>query len=96
MKEHKKTILETGVKSDVAFCLGPSIEKTNSVLHIMLSKKGSTSIFEMETIERKRNIRPAVFTYFLTHLQIYTRAQKKSNVIFEANIFARLNASTLA
>ena len=25
-----KTILETGVKSDVAFCLGPSIEKTNS------------------------------------------------------------------
>ena len=66
------------------------------LLHIMLSKKGSTSISEMETIERKRNIRPAVFTYFLTHLQIYTRAQKKSNVIFEANIFARLNASTLA
>ena len=28
MKEHK-TILETGVKSNVAFCLGPSIEKTN-------------------------------------------------------------------
>ena len=26
-----KTILETGVKSDVAFCLGPSIQKTNSV-----------------------------------------------------------------
>ena len=25
-----KTTLETGVKSDVAFCLGPSIEKTNS------------------------------------------------------------------
>ena len=25
-----KTILETGVKSDPAFCLGPSIEKTNS------------------------------------------------------------------
>ena len=26
-----RTILETGVKSDPAFCLGPSIEKTNSV-----------------------------------------------------------------
>ena len=25
-----KTMLETGVKSDVAFCLGSSIEKTNS------------------------------------------------------------------
>ena len=32
LKEHKKTILETGVKSYVAFCLGPSIEKANSVL----------------------------------------------------------------
>ena len=30
MKEHKKTVLETGVKNDPAFCLGPSIEKTNS------------------------------------------------------------------
>ena len=27
-----KTRLETGVKSYVAFCLGPSIEKANSVL----------------------------------------------------------------
>ena len=26
----KKTVSETGVKSDPAFCLGPSIEKTNS------------------------------------------------------------------
>ena len=59
-------------------------------------KKDRHQFFEMETLERKRNIRPAVFTYFLTHLQIYTRTQKKSNVIFEANIFARLNASTLA
>ena len=30
LKEHKKTILETGVKIDFAFCLGSSIEKTNS------------------------------------------------------------------
>ena len=30
LKEHTKSILETGVKSDVAFCLGSSIEKTNS------------------------------------------------------------------
>ena len=29
LKEHK-SILETGVKSDVVFCLGSSIEKTNS------------------------------------------------------------------
>ena len=26
-----KTVSETGVKSDPAFCLGPTIEKTNSV-----------------------------------------------------------------
>ena len=32
LKEQKKSILETGVKSDVAFCLGSSIEKTNSGL----------------------------------------------------------------
>ena len=28
-------MLETGVKSDVAFCLGSSIEKTNSDLPLM-------------------------------------------------------------
>ena len=30
LERASKTILETGVKSDVAFCLGPYIEKTNS------------------------------------------------------------------
>ena len=32
MWERIKTVVETGVKSDPAFCLGPSIEKTNSGL----------------------------------------------------------------
>ena len=32
LKEHKKTVLKTGVKSDVAFCLGSSIEKTISAM----------------------------------------------------------------
>ena len=31
-----RTILETGVKSDPAFCLGPSIEKTNSDFLVLL------------------------------------------------------------
>ena len=31
-----KTVLETGVKSDPAFCLWPSIEKTNSGLAISI------------------------------------------------------------
>ena len=30
MKEHYKAVSETGVKSDPAFCLGPTIKKTNS------------------------------------------------------------------
>ena len=30
LERASKTVLETGVKSDVAFCLGSSIEKTNS------------------------------------------------------------------
>ena len=30
MKEHKKTVPETGVKSDLAFCLKSLIAKTNS------------------------------------------------------------------
>ena len=30
LERASKTILETGVKSDVAFCLGSSVEKTNS------------------------------------------------------------------
>ena len=33
VREHKKGVQETGVKSGHAFCLGPYIEKTNSVLH---------------------------------------------------------------
>ena len=32
MWKSKKTVSETGVKSDPAFCLGPIIEKTNSAL----------------------------------------------------------------
>ena len=31
-------LLETGVKSDVAFCLGPSIEKTNSAMYYELGR----------------------------------------------------------
>ena len=47
LERASKTILETGFKSDVAFCLGPSIEKTNSrngnlstQMHIFLNPKG--------------------------------------------------------
>ena len=31
----QKTVSETGVKSDPAFCLGPTIKKTNSALRVI-------------------------------------------------------------
>ena len=68
-KEHKKTILETGVKSDVAFCLESSIEKTNSrslfepslmknlshfeALHVNISTMGTPSAVKTHTLNPK-------------------------------------------
>ena len=55
MKEHKK-LLETGVKSDLAFCLGSHNKKTNRQvnslfvpghLNIVVVKKGKSNNFEI-------------------------------------------------
>ena len=40
LERASKTILETGVKSDVTFCLWPSIEKTNSARAMDNHKSG--------------------------------------------------------
>ena len=47
MKEHKKAGSETGVKSDLAFCLGSLIKKTNSASRLPL-KNGLKSTLEVE------------------------------------------------
>ena len=38
MKDHKKAVKETGVKSYPAFCLKSSIKKTNSEGRVMVAK----------------------------------------------------------
>ena len=48
-----KTVSETGVKSDPAFCLGPTIKKTNSEVALPTPRNGITQL--RNWIEKQEN-----------------------------------------
>ena len=64
MKEHKKLVSETGVKSDPAFCLGPYIEITNSdpsfsvsALDLKVQQKRNTDYLKSTPVRNRAVVR---------------------------------------